>query len=203
VAVLKLVRAAPWALATLVSLHVARAASAQAAPSRAPAGTPQGEHAALEYEVKAAYLFNFTRYVDWPDDAFDSPTAPIVIGIFGHDPFGPTLTRTLDGRTSHDRPIEIRYLDGTADARGCHLIFVSRDEWRRRPELVGALRRRGLLLVGEGDDFAQAGGTLAFVSDAETVHFAVNLDARDAAGLRLSSRMLALATGIHGRGGAR
>jgi len=150
-----------------------------------------------EYEIKAAYLLNFTRYVEWPADAFSSAEAPIVIGVLGRNPFGPMLEQAIAGRTSHDRRIEVLHLDGVAEAEACHAVFVSREEWRLHPEILKRLVRRGLLTIGEGDDFVRKGGVLGFVPVAQTVHFAVNLEAGRRAGLRVSSRMLALAAAVY------
>ena len=168
---------------SLLGLGCARAA-AQAPPSQ-------------EYEVKAAYILNFTRYVEWPADAFGSAQAPIVIGVLGRNPFGPLLGQTIAGRTSQGRPIELLELEGVADAAACHAVFLSLEEWRPHPEVLAQLARRGLLTIGEGDDFARRGGVLGFVPVGQTVRFGVNLEAARQAGLRISSRMLALAVAIH------
>lgn len=176
----------PAVVLVLGALGLAGRVRAQAAP-------------APEYEVKAAYLLNFTRYVEWPARAFAKPADPVVLCVLGADPFGALLERTVAGRTSQGRSIETRRVDGAAQARGCHLVFVTHAEWRRRPDVLAALARRGILTVGEGADFTEAGGVISFVHVEETVRFAVNLTAVDAAGLRISSRMLALATKLYSR----
>ncbi len=157
----------------------------------------------LEYEVKAAYLLNFMRYVEWPADAFDGGDDPLRVCVLGSDPFGSVLEETVAGRRAQNRPIRLLHVDGPAQARRCHLVFIAYDEWRRRPDVLAALRARGVLTVGEGREFAAAGGVLSFVAVGQTVRFAVNLAARDAARLAISSRMLALAAEFHGdrRGG--
>lgn len=159
----------------------------------------QAPPAPREYEVKAAYLLNFTRYVEWPAEAFASAGAPVVIGVLGQDPFGPVLEQTLARRTIQGRRIELRVLDGVADAEGCHAVFVSWEEYRHDPGLIERLSRPGLLTVGERDEFVQRGGVLSFVLVGQTVRFAVNLGAGERAGLRISSRLLALATAVYGR----
>ena len=150
-----------------------------------------------EYEVKAAYLLNFTRYVEWPADAFASAQAPIVIGVLGENPFGTLLEQTMAGRTSQGRRIEVLELEGVADAAACHAVFLSRGEWSPRPEVIGQLTQRGLLTIGEGEEFTRRGGVLGFVPVGQTVRFAVNLEASRRAGLRVSSRMLALAVRVY------
>jgi hypothetical protein len=191
-------------MAVLISRHLRRFRAARLtllggallglASARAVAQAPPELQ---EYEIKAAYLLNFTRYVDWPADAFPSAQAPIVIGVLGRNPFGPKLQQTMAGRTSHDRRIEVLELDGVAEAEACHAVFVPREEWRLHPDLPRTLARRGLLTIGEGDDFVRGGGVLGFVPVGQTVRFAVNLEAARRAGLRVSSRMLALAVAVY------
>jgi hypothetical protein len=159
-----------------------------------PAQAPQP----LEYRVKAAYLLNFTRYVEWPASAFATPEAPIVLCTLGQDPFGDQLEQTVAGRTSQGRPIVLRQVDGATTARGCHVVFLTYEEWRRRPDVLPALRGRGALVVGETREFAEDGGMISFVTVDRTIRFAVNLAAAGAEGLRVSSRMLALAMTVYG-----
>jgi YfiR/HmsC-like len=162
-----------------------------------PGAVAQAPPVLREYEIKAAYLLNFTRYVEWPDDAFPGAGEPIVLCVLGRNPFGPLLEQTMAGRTSQARRIEVLELDGVAEAVECHGVFVSREERRLRPDLLEQLERRGLLTIGEGNEFVRDGGVLGFVPVAQTVRFAVNLDAGRRAGLRLSSRMLALAVAVY------
>jgi hypothetical protein len=146
-----------------------------------------------EYEVKAAFLFNFTRFVEWPPDAFPTDTTPIVIGLFHSDPFGAALRRVVDGQTVRGRAVEIRVVKSYDEVRACHMVFVSAGEERRIPDLLrsGAVGR--VLVVGESAGFAQAGGMMNFVMDGSRVRFEVNLRAATRAGLKLSSRLLSMA----------
>lgn len=151
----------------------------------------------LEYRVKAAYLLNFTRYVDWPDSGTDNTLS---ICVLGSDPFGRILDATVAGRTSHGKSLRVRRVQTPAEATGCKVVFISRDTWRRSPESLKDLNRTGSLTVGESEEFARGGGIIGFVIVEETVRFVVNDQARDRAGLRISSRMLSLAAAIYGRG---
>lgn len=160
----------------------------------------QGPSAALEYSVKAAYLLNFTRYVEWPDSMVDTAgRQPVVLCVYGSDPFGTILERTVDGRTSKGRPLTIRRLERSGQANGCHAVFISEEEWRRRPAVLESLARRGVLTVGEGEAFAEAGGVISFVIVNDAVRFVINMPAGEGAGLRLSSRLLAIATRLIGK----
>lgn len=153
----------------------------------------------LEYQVKAAYLLNFTRYVEWPTQAFEAPGAPVTICVLGSDPFGSVLDATVLGRTTQGRSVGVKRIRTNAETTGCHLVFVSRETWRNRRDLPRTLHSLGLLTVGESGEFAQEGGVIGFVIQNETVRFVVNAEARDRAGLRISSRMLSLAAAVYGQ----
>ncbi len=163
-------------------------------PTRSEAGG-----ASLEYQVKAAYLLNFTRYVEWPSEALDAPGAPMRICVLGRDPFGPVLDATVQGKVSQGRSLTVTRIRSPREASACHVVFVSRETWREHREFLESLRTKGLLTVGETDEFAQEGGVIGFVIQEETVRFVVNADARDRAGLRISSRMLSLAAAVYGQ----
>lgn len=146
-----------------------------------------------EYEVKAAFLFNFTRFVEWPASAFATDKAPIVIGLFHSDPFGAALRRVVEGQTVRGRAVEIRVVKSYDEVRSCHLVFVSAAEERRIPDLLRSGAAGRVLVVGESSGFAQAGGVMNFVMDGSRVRFEVNLRAAERAGLKLSSRLLSMA----------
>ena len=151
----------------------------------------------LEYRVKAAYLLNFTRYVEWPTPP--ASNTRLSICVMGTDPFGRILDATVAGRTVQGRPLEVRRVQSAPEARGCEVVFVSRKTWRRSPEGLKALADAGSLTVGETEQFARSGGVIGFVILDETVRFVINAAARDRAGLRISSRMLSLAAAIYDR----
>jgi YfiR/HmsC-like len=192
-------RARLWlvCLVTLIgSLGLARLLSSQA---RLPTGSGSGG-ISLEYQVKAAYLLNFTRYVEWPSQAFTDPKAPVTICVLGRDPFGSVLDATVVGRTTQGRSVSVRRIRSTSEVSGCHLVFISRETWRSQRDLPRTLHTLGLLTVGESGEFAQQGGVIGFIIQNETVRFVVNAEARDRAGLRISSRMLSLAAAVYGQG---
>ena len=183
-------RSATLLCVTLLSLTVAEGLWSQirVQNSRAP-------DESLEYRVKAAYLLNFTRYVEWPQ----SSDSRLSICVMGRDPFGRILDATVAGRTVQGRPLEVRRVQSASEASECEVVFVSRDAWRRNPQSLEALSGTGSLTVGESEQFARDGGVIGFVILDETVRFVVNDAARDRAGLRISSRMLSLAAAIYGR----
>jgi len=163
---------------------------------RAQPGEPQPRYSKLEAKVKAAYLLNFTRYVEWPKTAFSNGTAPVVIAVLGEDPLGEVLDSTVRGRTSSGRPIVVRRLGKPEEASSCHLVFISGEEEVHLGEYLRPLARLPVLTVGESEEFFEQGGGIRFVLIDGSVRFQVNLRATQEAGLRISSRMLALATDV-------
>jgi hypothetical protein len=163
-------------------------ASAVLAARLAPAQT------AREYEVKAAVLYNFARFVEWPEGSFRTPDDPIVLAVAGDDPFGAALEHAIEGQTAQGRRFTVRRFQTREQLEACHILFVGSSEdhlgW------LAALARRqsvGVLTVGEGRRFARR-GTVAFLIDDRRIQLAVNLESVAAARLRVSSKLLALAT---------
>ena len=167
-------------------------------------GTGQAQSdQANEYDVKAAFLFNFTKFVEWPDRAFDGPGAPIVMGVVGDSPFGDSLTRITAGQKVQGRDIVIRNSRRGDDLRRCQVIFVSAGERAHWTQMVTNLQSANVLTVSDMDDFAESGGVIQFVTQEQRVRFIVNLDAATRNGLHLSAKLLALAQVIGRSQGAR
>ena len=173
-------RTAGWlAAASLAGLFVCSAVSPQSDPS--------------EYQVKAAFLFNFTKFVEWPDGSFDAPQAPIVVGIIGDDPFGDDLERMIAGQKVQGRSLMIRRERWGDDLRRCQVLFVSASEHEHRSRILGSVQSAGVLTVSDMEGFAEAGGVIEFVIEQNRVRFIVNLDAATQGRLRVSAKLLALA----------
>jgi hypothetical protein len=147
----------------------------------------------LEYEVKAAFLLNFTKFIDWPASETAASDDPFVICILGDDPFGAVLDRTFEGEEVNGRKVMIQRLGHTM-SKGCQVLYVSRAEKGIR-ELLGAAPP-GTLTVGEGEAFVKDGGMIAFVLDNRRVRFNINLSAARNGRLTLSSRLLAVAKSV-------
>jgi hypothetical protein len=148
-----------------------------------------------EYDVKAAYLFKFTKFIEWPATAFTGPDAPFVIGIVGRDPFNGGLDRLIAGNTTGARRLEVQHLNATDSTglRGCQMVFVSASEQRRLPNILSALQGRPVLVVGESEGFASAGGMLGFALRESRVGIEINSAAARQARLKISSQLLNLA----------
>lgn len=152
---------------------------------------------ATEYEIKAAFLYNFAKFVEWPPGAFSDPRQPLEICVFGQDPFGHALGDVLFGKTIGEHPVSLGYAKQAPDLAGCQIIFLTTTETSRLPEVLGSPHIRNVLIVGESEGFAAAGGTIQFVLDQNRVRFVINPDAADRAGLKISSKLLALAIIVH------
>ena len=103
----------------------------------------------VEYQVKAAYLLNFTRYVEWPEQAFTSPTAPIEICVLGADPFEGALEQAVAGRLTRGRPLIVQFKRSASEARYCPVVFVTGSFWRRNRSVLDQLQGHGVLTVGD------------------------------------------------------
>jgi len=146
-----------------------------------------------EYQLKAAYLFNFAKFVEWPPEAFAETNSPIVIGILGENPFGTDLDRTIGNRTVGNRSLAVREIRSLPEATNCHLLFISRSEKQHLPETLQGLRGGSVLTVGETERFTEAGGMIQFVPRGNKIRFLINDEAARNVGLKISSKLLSLA----------
>jgi hypothetical protein len=146
-----------------------------------------------EYQIKAAFLFNFAKFVQWPPAAFSSVTSPIIIGILGENPFHDDLARTIRNKTVDDHPLLIKELLSPKDATNCHLLFISTSEKKRLPEILKGLKGTSVLTVGEMDHFTESGGMINFVMQGNKIRFQINQDEATRARLKISSKLMSLA----------
>lgn len=151
---------------------------------------------APEYEVKAAFLLNFTKFVDWPAAAFTAPNAPLTICVLGRDPFGRVLDQIVQGEAVDGHKLEVRRITEAPPAGSCQVVFVNPSEEDLTKLLSGF--RAGVLTVGEGETFVRRGGVIGFVIENRRVRFDINRSAAERAGLRLSSRLLSVAKSVEG-----
>ncbi len=148
---------------------------------------------AEEYRVKAAFLFNFAKFVDWPSQAFKTTRDPIAICVVGENLFGNAIEEAVNGKTVDGRGFLVRRLSNDQAATGCQILFISSSERSRFHAILGDLKTGGVLTVGEADNFAAEGGIINFKIEAGRVCLQVNVDAADQAKLHISSKLLSLA----------
>jgi hypothetical protein len=146
-----------------------------------------------EYQVKAAFLYNFAKFVEWPPGTFANPTDPIGICIVGQNPFGSALEKMVQGKKVGDRTFAVRRLPDTEQASQCQILFIGAAEWKRTHALLEAVKIPGVLTVGESDDFTVLGGIIGFRLDGPRVRIKVDLQTAEHAKLRISSKLLSLA----------
>jgi hypothetical protein len=146
-----------------------------------------------EYVLKAGFLFNFAKYVEWPAEAFDAPESPIIVGVIGADPFGGTLEKALKGRRLGSRPLAIERFRGLDDLGRCHILFIPRGEKGATPLILEKTAEWPLLAVGETEDFARSGGAVGILIENAKPKLQVNPAAAARARLTIDSRLLKLA----------
>lgn len=151
------------------------------------------QDAPSEYQVKAAYLFNFIKFVQWPESAFQDPLAPIVIGIVGEDPFGEALPQVVVGKTVQGRDLVIRKYHAAENLQGCHILFISASEKKWLSYLLAKLRGSSIVTVSDLDRFVESGGMIQFVIENGRVRFAINVGASNRARVKVSAKLLSLA----------
>lgn len=145
-----------------------------------------------EYEIKAAYLFNFLNYIDWPAESLPPAGGALTIGILGESPFG-TALGPLNGKSIKGRTLTVKQLTSAKDAAQCQIVFICPSEKARLPEVLGQLKDSRILTVSEISGFAEQGGIINFFSERNKVRFQINLEAARRIQLNISSELLKLA----------
>jgi hypothetical protein len=146
-----------------------------------------------EHEIKAAMLYNFAMFVEWPDSAMPAPGEPLIVGILGKDPFGEVLDEMMAGERIHGHPIEVRRYPRVSDLEICQLLFISDSAGKRLGEIIQVVDASGVLTVGESQGFSKQGGMIGFVREGRKIRFEINIDAAQRAGFKISSKLLRLA----------
>lgn len=146
-----------------------------------------------EYRVKAAFLYNFAKFVEWPAGEFKGPDDPVTICVLGRGPLGPLLEQAVSGKQIEGHPLVAREITETRDAAVCQILFVAAGEKKRLPAILDQLKAGSVLTVGETQNFATGGGVINFKLEDGKVRLEVNLHAAERAKLRISSKLLSLA----------
>ena len=178
----------PWAYFLALGLMIFGSPTIRSLQAQVPKPT--------EYEVQAAYLSNFGRFVEWPVKAGASDRDPFYVCVLGQDPFGPLLDAALKGETIGGAPMAARRVTGTADAANCRIIYLNPSKDIPQKALLAALGNTNVLTVSDAAGFTQQGGMIQFVLDGNRVRFEINLAAAQRAGLNLSSQLLKVAVAV-------
>ena len=179
-------RAVPAALVLLIFFGI----------GAAPLIAQEDEYLATnrEHQIKAAYIYQFGRYVHWPDATFPTPQSPLVIGVMEDDPIVPHLERIAVGRKVQERPIRIRKFSSPSDIQPCHIVFLSPSvPLKDQVEVLRKMKRQGVLTVGDTPGFTERGGTIQFVIKDNNVIVHIARKTAEQEGLSISAKLLQVA----------
>jgi len=149
--------------------------------------------AQAEYRVKAAFLYKFGSYIEWPEQAFARADSPLVIGVLGADALADELAQIAGGHTVNGRPVTVRKLRRQDALAGVNILFVGRAESSRLADILAGVRGQPLLVVTEFEDARPHGAAINFVVVDDKVRFDVDLESADQSGIKISSRLLTVA----------
>ena len=175
-------------------MKIAFAVACTMAIGTAAVSAQQGR--ATEAQIKAAYLYSFGKFVEWPEAAPASATASFPICVLGRDPFGTTLDDVLRNASVGGRSVAARRISAIDEVPGCRIVYIGSSEVARLDAILGSLTRSAVLTVSDIPDFTERGGMIRFVEDAKRVRFEINLPPAHAAGLVLRSDLLRVATAV-------
>ncbi len=166
---------------TLLRVAAVALLSLQVSAAAAPPG---------EYQVKAVFLFNFGQFVEWPAHAYGSASAPFVIGVIGEDPFGKILDEVVRGESLGQHPLVVKRFKSTNDIADCNILFISRNESARLPEIMAAVRGKNILTVTDIAGAERHGAIIVLFNENNRIRMRINLAAARESQLTISSKLL-------------
>lgn len=158
----------------------------------------RGDDPTRERQVEAAFIYNFTQFIEWPKDAFGVDTAPFVIGVLGRDPFDGLLARAMAGKKVGSHSVQVVYFRIAADVSAVNLLYVPTSEDEHAGDVVARLSDSPMLTIGQSEFFLAANGGIRLYTEDRRMRFQINLRATDRARLKISSKLLNLAK-IYGK----
>ena len=165
-----------------------------------PGAAMSGEATVLpEYQVKALFLFNFTKYVDWPSEAFARADSPIMIGVLGDSGINEELKKAVATKTVNGRKIMIQETASEEDWSKCHIIFIGSSEKTRLPAILAKIRALPILTVGEAGGFLDQGGIINFTKKDDRIRLEIDLEAARLARVQIRSQLLSVADTVKGK----
>jgi hypothetical protein len=154
---------------------------------------PASAQSVTDDQVKAAYVFNFAKFIQWPAEVFATADAPMNFCVLGRSPVVDELDSSMTGKSVNGHAIVVKHLHGPDEIKGCHLIFLAASAGKQQQKLIQAAKGSTVLLIAETPGFAHAGGTINFIMENGRLIFEVNISAAESAHLKISSKLLALA----------
>jgi hypothetical protein len=158
---------------------------------------------ATEYQVKAAYLFNFIKFVEWPDASPADTPSKWTIGVVGNSPIGEELSKLMENKNILGRELQVKTFQGTDNLRACNILFISESEKKHLPSILAGLRGSSVMTVADMEHFIDAGGMVQFVVEDARVRISIDVGATGRARLKVSSKLLALARTVTADGSAK
>lgn len=149
-----------------------------------------------EFQVKAAYIYNFGKFVKWPADTLASQSGSFTICVLDQDPFITILQSTLAGESVGGKPVVVKRLPHTQAASACHILFINSTEGRDLKAILAAVYDSSVLTVSDMPDFSKRGGMIQFVSQGDRIRFEVNLDGAEKSHLIFPSELLKVAVAV-------
>jgi hypothetical protein len=149
-----------------------------------------------DYQVKATYLYNFGRFIEWPRKVAAAQGGSFTVCVLGQDPFGPSLDATLGGETIGGKTVVAKRISSADESGDCQILYLSLTDDSRLNKIIADLDKKAVLTVSDMSQFVKRGGMIQFVLEGKKVRFEVNLTATQHAGLTLSSELLKVATAV-------
>lgn len=146
-----------------------------------------------EYQLKAAFIFNFAKFIEWPPPAASNQESPFKIGVIGENPFGGELEKVIRGKIVSGRTFIVKQIKNLSEIKSCQILFISQSERKRVQEIIREAENGSVLTISEVDRFMQSGGIIHFIMEGNKVRFEINDAAARKVGLRISSKLLNLA----------
>lgn len=159
----------------------------------AAAGLARASEISKESQIKAAFVYNFLKFVEWPADKLTNNDSALTIGVLGKGPITSELQKAVKDRRINGRELVVKTVETAEAARGLHLLFVTASEDNRLDSLLAQTADASVLTVGESEQFAKRGGIITFVLEGDKLRFEINIDAAEAANLKISAQFQKLA----------
>jgi YfiR/HmsC-like len=161
-----------------------------------------GAEAPTEYQVKAVFVYNFSRFVEWPPQTFTAPDEPFVIGVLGSDPFGTRLDEAVRGEQIDQHPLVVRRFRSLGEIGDCRILYIDRSESAEVQKILAALDHHSTLTVSDLDGSSERGVMIQFTTENNRIRLRINVESARAAGLTISSKLLRSADIVGPHGGS-
>jgi hypothetical protein len=151
------------------------------------------EGATPEYKVKAAFIYNFAKFIEWPGGHFARTDSPFVVAVVGNDPFNGALDQAVANKQVGTHPVKVQHVESADNLGGCEILFIAGNDDETEANIIDKVKDKAVLTVGDSDHFDANGGSIRFFTEDHKMRFEINTDATDAAKLKISSKLLKLA----------